>query len=92
MSAFPERPHESVPPERPQVPDRAPTFPKKIWGLGSRAPAGEAGAGAGAAASEAVPPWPPELPDPPWPPEFPDPPWPPELQDPPGLLSCLRVP
>ncbi len=42
------------------------------------APAVEAGAGAGAVASEADPPWPPESPDPPWPPESPDPPWPPE--------------
>ncbi len=40
---------------------------------GSRAPAGEVGAGA--AASEAVPPWPPESPDPPWPPELPASPW-----------------
>ncbi len=56
--------------------------PRKFGG-GSRAPAGEAGAGAGAAASEEVPSWPPESPDPPWPAELPDPPWPPELHDPP---------
>ncbi len=66
-----------------QVPDRASIFPKEIFLGGSRAPASEAGAGAGAAASEAVPPWPPEFPDPPWPPESPDPPWPPELPAPP---------
>ncbi len=55
---------ESALPERPQVPDRAPTFLKEIFWGGSRAPAGEAGAGAGAASSEAVSPWPPESPDP----------------------------
>ncbi len=33
---------------------------------------------AGAAASEADPPWPPESPAPPWRPELPDPPWVPE--------------
>ncbi len=47
--------------ERPQVPDRAPTFPKEIFWGGSRDPAVEAGAGAAAAASEADPPWPPEI-------------------------------
>ncbi len=80
-------PPSAAPPERPQVPDRAPIFPKEIFWGGSRAPAEEAGAGvgAGAAASEAVPPWPPEFPDPPWVPER-APPW----RHP--VLSCLRVP
>ncbi len=55
VSALPERPQVPVPPECLQVPDRAPTFPKEIWGGGSRAPAEEAGAGAGA-----DPPWPPK--------------------------------
>ncbi len=53
------------------------SFPKEILGGGSRAPAEETEVGAGAAVSEAVPPWPPELPAPPWPPELPAPPWPP---------------
>ncbi len=57
--------------------------PRKFFGGGSRAPAEETEVGAGAAVSEAVPPWPPKLPDPPWPPESPDPPWPPESPDPP---------
>ncbi len=48
--------------------------PRKFWG-GCRAPAEETEVGAGAAVSEAVPPWPPELPAPPWPPELPAPPW-----------------
>ncbi len=56
----------------------------------SMAPAVEAGAGAGAAASEAVPPWPPESPDPPWPPESPDPPWRPESPDPPWII-CYHL-
>ncbi len=47
----------------------------------------EAGAGAGATASEADPPWPPESPDPPWPPESPDTPWPPELPALPWVLE-----
>ncbi len=59
------------------------SFPKEILGGGSRAPAEETEVGAGAAVSEAVPPWPPELPAPPWPPELPAPPWPPELPAPP---------
>ncbi len=71
-SALPERTQESMPPVRPQVPDGAPIFPKEIFGGGSRAPAEETEVGAGAAVSEAVPPWP-------WPPELPAPPWPPEL-------------
>ncbi len=58
------------------------SFPKEILGGGSRAPAEETEVGAGAAVSEAVPPWPPELPAPPWPPELPAPPWPPELPAP----------
>ncbi len=52
------------------------SFPKEILGGGSRAPAEETEVGAGAAVSEAVPPWPPELPAPPWPPELPAPPGP----------------
>ncbi len=48
VSAFPERPQMSALPEHPQVPDRAPTFPKDFF-LG-----GVVGVGAGAAASEAV--------------------------------------
>ncbi len=57
--------------------------PRIFWG-GSMAPAIEAGAGgAGAGASEAVPPGLPESLDPPWAPEPPDPPRPPELPDPP---------
>ncbi len=63
-SALPERTQESTPPVRPQVPDGrwSPSFPQgNFWG-GSRAPAEETEAGAGAAVSEAVPPWPPELP------------------------------
>ncbi len=43
------------------------SFPKEILGGGSRAPAEETEVGAGAAVSEAVPPWPPELPAPPGP-------------------------
>ncbi len=72
-----------MPPVRPLVPDGAPIYPKEIFGGGSRAPAEETEVGAGATVSEAVPPWPPELPAPPWPPELPAPPWPPELPDPP---------
>ncbi len=79
LSALPERPQVPAPPEHPQVPDRAPTFLKEFFWGGSRAPAIEAGA----AASEADPPWPPELPDPSLPPELPDPPCQPELPDPP---------
>ncbi len=52
------------------------SFPKEILGGGSRAPAEETEVGAGATVSEAVPPWPPELPAPPWPPELPAPPGP----------------
>ncbi len=59
------------------------SFPKEILGGGSRAPAEETEVGAGAAVSEAVPPWPPELPAPPWPPELPALPWPSELPAPP---------
>ncbi len=72
-----ERPQVSALPERPQVPappsarsnsgtaGSSPYSPQGIffWG-GSRAPAVEAGVGAGAAASEAVQPWRPESPDP----------------------------
>ncbi len=71
------------------------SFPKEILGGGSRAPAEETEVGAGAAVSEAVPPWPPELPAPPWPPELPAPPWPPELPAPPGprsVCSTLEAP
>ncbi len=71
------------------------SFPKEILGGGSRAPAEETEVGAGAAVSEAVPPWPPELPVPPWPPELPAPPWPPELPAPPGprsVCSTLEAP
>ncbi len=71
------------------------SFPKEILGGGSRAPAEETEVGAGAAVSEAVPPWPPELPAPPWPPELPAPPWPPELPAPPGprsVCSTLETP
>ncbi len=50
-----------------------------ILGNSSRAPAREAGVGAGAAASEAVKPCPPESPALPWPPELPAPPWTPSL-------------
>ncbi len=69
--------------------------PRKFWGGGSRAPAEETEVGAGAAVSEAVPPWPPELPAPPWPSEPPAPPWPPELPSPPGprsVCSTLEAP
>ncbi len=58
-----------------RAPD-TPELPKEILGGGSRAPAEETEVGAGAAVSEAVPPWPPELPAPPWPPELPAPPGP----------------
>ncbi len=77
-----------------RAPD-TPSFPKEILGGGSRAPAEETEGGAGAAVSEAVPPWPPELPAPPWPPELPAPPWPPELPAPPGprsVCSTLEAP
>ncbi len=77
-----------------RAPD-TPSFPKEILGGGSRAPAEETEVGAGAAVSEAVPPWPPELPAPPWPPELPAPPWPPELPAPPGprsVCSTLEAP
>ncbi len=68
-----------------RAPD-TPSFPKEILGGGSRAPAEETEVGAGAAVSEAVPPWPPELPAPPWPPELPAPP------GPPSICSTLEVP
>ncbi len=55
-------------------------------GGGSRAPAEEAWAGAGATASEAVPPWPPESPDAPWVLER-APPWRPSV-----LSPCLLAP
>ncbi len=79
-----------------QAPPRArcsPYFPQGnfFWG-GSRAPAEETEAGAGAAVSEAVPPWPPKLPDPPWPPKFPIRRGSRNGRRPGGLLSCLRVP
>ncbi len=77
-----------------RAPD-TPSFPKEILGGGSRAPAEETEVGAGAAVSEAVPPWPPELPAPPWLPELPAPPWPPELPAPPGprsVCSTLEAP
>ncbi len=67
-----------------------------FFGGGSRAPAEETEVGAGAAVSEAVPPWPPELPAPPWPPEVPAPPLERTCDEngrrPGGLLSCLHVP
>ncbi len=96
-----QRPPESAPPEHPLVPapperqpERAPTFPKDLF-LGGEVvglqPV-EAGVGAGAAAAEADPPWPPVSPDPPWPPELPDPPWPPELPDPPWRYSPYPSP
>ncbi len=61
----------------------ASTFPKDFFWGDSMAPAVEAGVGAGDAASEAVPPWPPKSLDPPWPPKSPNPPWPPKSLDPP---------
>ncbi len=66
--------------------------PRKFWGGGSRAPAEETEVGAGAAVSEAIPPWPPKLLDPPWPPKLPDPPWPPESLDPPWPPESLDPP
>ncbi len=70
-----------APPECPQVPDRAHTFPKEFFLRGSRAPGIEAGAAARAAASKA------DSPDPPWVPER-APPW-----RPPVLSPCpLRPP
>ncbi len=92
-----QRPQVPTPPEHPLVPappvpthlvwlpDRAPTFPNKFFGGGSRAPAVEAGMGAGAVASETVPPWHLEFTDPPWPPESLDPPWRPESLELPWL-------
>ncbi len=73
------------------------------WGGGgvSRAPAVAAGPRDEVKATEAVQPWPPELPAPPWPPELPAPPW---LQSPqthpvcsaldvfPLSLSCTSLP
>ncbi len=88
VSTPPERPQVSAPPER--QPDRAPTIPKEFFWGGSRAPAVEARAGA--AATEAVLPCPPESQDPPWPPESPDPPWPPESPDPPWTPESPDLP
>ncbi len=61
----------------------------------------QAEAGAGAAASEAVLPWPPKLPSYPWPPESPDPPWRPSVMSlgpwrppehpPPLPVGCCKV-
>ncbi len=72
-----------TPPER--LPDRAPAFHKEYFLGGSRAPAVDARAGAGAAASEAVLPWPPVSPDLPWRPKSQALPWMPELPDPPWV-------
>ncbi len=65
------------------------SFPKEIFGGGSRAPAEETEVGAGAAVSEAVPPWPPKLSAPPWPPVLPAPPGPPSVCSALGAPSCV---